>query len=186
MLEQNLIDDITAWVRAGFHTTEELLEIVCNELHSPDELDPDAVAGAILAAVRAHEDDKLTWPAVTDCDRITSAFCALAECGVIALENAGYTQSDGYSDFRDAYASHPNKARVVGYCFYHGQDLERAVRGEGLFLAFGPADPGDEATNGVEVGSIVRTELERVGLRVAWDGTFAQRIALPDIVWRRR
>lgn len=173
MLEQDLLDDIAALVRSGFYDKEELLEIVCDEMHAPGDVDPDAVADAIDAAMEDLEDAKLTWPEVTDCDRL-------------ALENAGYTQSDGYEDFRDAYESHAAKEGVVGYCFYHGQDLARAVRGEGLMLAFGPVDPSEEATKGHDVGVLVRTELERAGLRVVWDGTHTQRIHVPDFVWRRR
>jgi hypothetical protein len=186
MLEQDLLDDIAALVRSGFYDKEELLEIVCDEMHAPGELDPDAVADAIDAAMEDLEDAKLTWPEVTDCDRLALAFAALGDHGVIALENAGYTQSDGYEDFRDAYEAHASKEGVVGYCFYHGQDLARAVRGEGLMLAFGPVDPSEEATKGHDVGVLVRTELERAGLRVVWDGTHTQRIHVPDFVWRRR
>ena len=53
----------------------------------------------------------------------------------------GYTQSDGHSDVSEAYQELENKSKILGYCFYHGQDLERAVLGEGLFLTFGTIDP---------------------------------------------
>jgi len=52
-------------------------------------------------------------------------------------------------------------------------------------LAFGPIDPNDEETRGAEVGQMIQEELERVGLRVQWNGTFSQRILLPDITWQR-
>ncbi len=106
--------------------------------------------------------------------------------GIIALQNAGYTQGDGYDDFLDAYDNHPNRSSVIGYCYYHGQDLERAVTGDGLFLAFGPLDPKDEETKGPEIGNTVREELERAGLCVDWDGTFTNRLSVPDLVWQRR
>jgi hypothetical protein len=64
-------------------------------LYEPDELDPDEVAGAVDAAMAELEKQKVTWPRVTDCDRLNSVFAALSAKGIIALQNAGYTQSDG-------------------------------------------------------------------------------------------
>ena len=64
------------------------------------ELDTHDVSAAIDVEIARWEAEKQTWPTVTDCDRLDAAFAALNERGVIALQNAGYTQSDGYDDFR--------------------------------------------------------------------------------------
>jgi len=102
------------------------------------------------------------------------------------LQNAGYTQSDGFDDFREAYCNLSDGADIIGYCFYHGQDLERAVAGGGLYLAFGPVNASDEQTKGPEVGRIIVEELRRAGFDVAWDGTFDQRIFVPRFDWKQR
>lgn len=119
------------------------------------------------------------WPDVTDCDRLDAVFSALSSKGIVTLQNAGYTQSDGHSDVAEAYHDHPHKDRLIGYCFYHGQDLERAVVGEGLYLAFGPMDASREASEGPSIGALIAEELRRGGLEVVWDGTFDQRIFVP-------
>ena len=106
--------------------------------------------------------------------------------GLIALQNTGYTQSDGYHDFVDEYQDFPDKSCIVGYCFYHGQDLKWAIHGGGLYFAFGPVDPNEEETKGTEIGYIVREELERVGDQVDWDGTFSNRLHVPNLKWQRR
>lgn len=186
MLEAEVSEEISVLVRSGFYDKERLAEIFCEEMYAPGELDPKEVAASIDSAFDSWNFEKQSWPEVTDCDRLDSAFAAMRKRGIIAMQNAGYTQSDGYDDFREAYEGHPNKQTVIGYCFYHGQDLERAVRGEGLFFAFGPVDPKDEESKGPEIGRLVREELERAGLRVEWDGTFASRLSVPGIVWRRR
>ena len=108
------------------------------------------------------------------------------ERGVIGLQNSGYTLTDGHIYFWQDYENHPDKSSILGYCFYHGQDLERAVRGGGLFLAFSSVHSEDEENKGSEIGNIVCEELERVGLAVQWDGTFKQRICIPKFVWQRR
>jgi hypothetical protein len=185
-LAEDVLEEIAVLVRSAFWIRDDLIAMVCEEMYAPGELSEDDVGAAIDEELRAHAEDQATWPAVTDCDRLAVAFAALAARGIVALENAGMTQSDGHDDFRAAHANAADPATVVGYCFFHGQDLQRAVRGGGLYLAFGPVDPRDEATKGREVGRIVQEELARAGLTVAWDGTFAQRIHLPHFVWRRR
>lgn len=186
MVKPAFRDELVTLVRAGFYDKKRLTQIVAEELYAPGELDPAEVAAAVDEEFAKHEAQKKTWPAVTDCDRLYSAFAALNKRGIIALHNAGFTQSDGYEDFRAALKNHPQRATVVGYCFYHSQDVEHAVRGEGLYLAFGPVQAKDEETKGAEIGKLVREELERAGLKVQWDGTFATRMSIPQIVWQKR
>jgi hypothetical protein len=186
MLDAEVLDEISTLVRTGFYDKSRLMVIFLEEMYAPGELDSAPVSAAIDAETKKWTDEKKQWPAVTDCDRLDKAFAAINKRGVIAIQNAGNTQSDGYDDFRDAYDRHPKKSSVIGYCFYHGQDLERAVRGGGLFLAFGPTDPSFEETQGPLIGEIVREELERVGLTVEWDGTFANRMHLPCFDWQKR
>lgn len=119
---------------------------------------------------------------MTDCDRLDEAFQALEGRGILALQNAGYTMSDGHDDAREVLIHEPG--RYQGYCFYHGQDLERAVEGRGLMIAFGHAE-GD-VPDKVKVGLAVKEELERVGFATEWDGTADRRINVPGIRWERR
>lgn len=186
MLDEDTQQLIERLARSGFYTPARICEIVGQEYHAPGDVDADEVRSAVETAFQQLTQEMASWPAVTDCDRLDAAFERIAARGVIALQNAGYTQSDGYEDIGYALKQHPSRAQVLGYCFYHGQDLERAVEGGGLYLAFGPIDPKREETLGVEVGNIVREELERQGLAVRWNGTFKQRIHLPSVVWQRR
>lgn len=186
MLAPEVVEEISTLVRSGFYDKARLSQIFLEEMYEPGELDDADVSTAIDAATEEWEAEKKQWPAITDCDRIDKAFAAINKRGVIALQNAGDSQSDGYDDFRESYENHSNKSDVIGYCFYHGQDLERAVRGGGLFFAFGPTDSASEETEGVRIGNLVREELERAGLKVDWDGTFAKRMSVPNIVWQKR
>ena len=155
-LDPEVLEEISVAVRTGVHDNGRLMAIFREEMYAPGEFDESSVAAAIEAARKEWEQEKEQWPEVTDCDRLDEAFEAINTRGIIAIQNAGYTQSDGYHDFREAYARHPKKSEVLGYCFYHGQDLERAVRGGGLYLAFGPTDPTDELAGGSLVGNVVR------------------------------
>jgi len=185
-LSPETLREIDSLVRGGFEERDRVIEILCEEMYAPGELAEADVIAAVDAAFASLARDKTTWPATTDCDRLDSVFASLNGRGIIALQNAGYTQSDGYDDVRQSYHERSDRDSVIGYCFYHGQDLERAVHGEGLYLAFGPMDAKKEKTEGPRIGAMIVEELTRAGFAVRWDGTFDQRISIPAIDWKRR
>jgi hypothetical protein len=186
MLEPGIKSEIASMVRSGFYSRERLYEVFTEEMYAPDELKPAEVSSELDAQFTQYELEKQLYPSTTDCDRLDDAFRLMNQRGVVAIQNAGYTQSDGFEDVGEAYSQHSNKESVLGYCFYHGQDLERAVNGEGLYFAFGPVNPEDERTVGVDVGNIVRESLENSGLLVEWDGTFENRLRVPKLNWQKR
>ncbi|MDB6079933.1 MAG: hypothetical protein JWO82_3680 [Akkermansiaceae bacterium] len=186
MLSEEIRQEIMAEVRSSFEDRERIIEIFLEELYAPGDLDPDEVSMAVDEAIQAYEATKASWPAVTDCDRLDLAFARLEELGIISLHNAGYTSSDGYEDFKEARDNRHDPSKVRGYCYYHGQDLSRAVSGGGLYLAFGPADPKHEESEGPAIGSIVTQVMEEQGLQVDWNGSFEKRIHLPKFDWKKR
>jgi hypothetical protein len=185
-LNSDALREIDGLVRGGFEQRDRIIEILCEEMYAPGELDEAEVIAAVDAALVALARAKAMWPETTDCDRLDGVFAALNARGIIALQNAGYTQSDGYDDVRQSYDERLDPDTVIGYCFYHGQDLERAVHGEGLYLAFGPLDAKKEETEGPRIGAMIVEELARAGFAVTWNGTFGQRIFIPAIDWKRR
>jgi hypothetical protein len=185
-LDEQTIETIDVLVRSAFYGHDEIVEMLCEELYAPGELDEEAVSRATTASIENWRASQASWPAVTDCDRLDRAFARLNQLGVIALHNAGFTQSDGYDDFREAYANHPHPSDVLGYCFYHGQDLERVVRGGPLLFGFGPSDPNAEQSDGLKVSRLIVEQLTAAGLAVDWDGTFDNRISVPKFNWQRR
>jgi hypothetical protein len=177
---------IEGFVRAGFEERDRIIEIICQESYAPGEIDEAEVTVAADAAFASLARDRTTWPATTDCDRLDGVFAALNTRGIIALHNAGLTQSDGYHEVVEIYAERSDRNTIIGYCFYHGQDLEGAVQGQDLYLAFGPMDAQKEQTEGPRIGAMIADELTRAGFAVTWNGTFAERIFVPSIDWKRR
>jgi uncharacterized protein DUF6891 len=185
-LNPETLRDIDALVRGGFEERNRIIEILCEEMYAPGELNQADVVAAVDAALAVLAQEKKTWPATTDCDRLDDVFAALNARGIIALQNAGHTQSDGYDDVRQSYDERLDRDTVIGYCFYHWQDLDRAVHGAGLYLAFGPLDAKKEETEGPRIGAVIVEELARAGFAASWNGTFDQRIFIPAIDWKRR
>jgi hypothetical protein len=152
-----------------------------------DILEDDADAAMLRAAVAPEFDKKsaaeASWPDTTDCDRLDRAFDKLNSRGIIALHNAGYTMSDGIYDVAEVLHERGRKG-IRGYCFYHGQDVERAVEGGGLTVAFGDLD--DDAIKKAEIGRLVKEVLQESGLTVEWNGDSETRLNIPGLDWRRR
>jgi hypothetical protein len=142
---------------------------------------------AIQSEFRTKREAERGWPEITDCDRLEQVFEALHSRGILTDDRwCGSTVEDGLGVIDDLYeeegGEHPG---FVGYCFFHLQDMERAIWSDvGLLLAYGSFS--DSSEHGVEVGHLIREECERAGFEVIWDGTIESRILLKGFRWQRR
>jgi predicted DNA-binding WGR domain protein len=117
--------------------------------------------------------------------RLKAAFAAINALGIVALENAGYTQSDGWDDINELAgtlqdAGKPPRAGV----FYHGQDKKRGKAGEGLFLTFGSYAEQNTDADTIAVGHIIVDVLKAHGFEPQWDGTISTRIHTGAFEWK--
>ncbi|MBI6819539.1 DUF6891 domain-containing protein [Pseudomonas syringae] len=179
--EQYVTDSIKTWVWSGFYSAQEMDEMI------EDIIDDDCDVAVLKAFIAQELKQKLEaerlWPKITDCDRLDVVFYHLHEAGICALSNAGYTMSDGYSEVAQADHDAPD-GHYHGYCFYHGQDVERVVEGGELMIAFGSLD--DDPLKGVDVGQKVCGALRTAGFQVIWNETDEQRIEIHAMKWQRR
>jgi hypothetical protein len=178
-----ILERIRTWVWSGFYTPEEVQEMLGDLLEEEGDVDARKLRAAVGPELAKKAAAEATWPEVTDCDRLDAVFAKLAASGLIAIQNAGYTISDGISDVSEQL-SERDSSTVRGYCFYHGQDLERAVAGHGLMLAF--ADLDGDADKKRAVGALVAAAFREAGFEVDWNGDPENRIDLPKIDWKRR
>jgi hypothetical protein len=179
--DDSIEDDIRIRVWSGFHSLSDVLEML--EDWEGSDVNRANLEMFARSEFQAKREAEAEWPAVTDCTRLDEVFDSLNNMGIIALHNAGYTMSDGISDVSEELATR-DPADVKGYCFYHEQDVGRAVDGYGLWIAFG--DIADTEGGKREVGQLVKAELERRGFVVEWNGDPETRLDLPKIVWQRR
>ncbi|WP_242906291.1 DUF6891 domain-containing protein [Actinomadura terrae] len=139
---------------------------------------PEAVAGEFAAYLA----DQRTWPEVTGTDRLLRAFRDLDVAGIVARADFACCQNCGISEIG---AEVPEGEQRRGYVFCHRQDVERAVAGEGLMLAYGIFRDAEHPPEQAEIGAEVAEALRRHGLDVTWDGDPAKRVEV-DLTWRRR
>jgi hypothetical protein len=172
-------------VSAGFQTRDE----ICDTVRSSFE---DDVTSAVLDripvivddAIVAHHRAQVTWPTITDCDRLDAAFSALEEQGIVARQNFTCCGTCGVAEIGDEIVDAEAIGRQVdGYTFYHMQDTESAVEGYGVYLNYG-ALIDDEAAH-IGVGHRIAEVARAAGLTVDWNGELSQRIKI-ELDWKRR
>ncbi len=176
-----ILEQVRVNVWSGFSDPTDVHRII------DDLLEEGADESYLRSAVELEFDKKLreeeSWPETTDCDRLDQAFATLNAHGIIALQNAGYTMSDGITEVSEVIEE-LGADRVRGYCFFHGQDVERAVEGGGLMVAFGDLESVSERK--AAIGSEVKSVLESCGLVISWNGDPETRIEIPALDWKRR
>jgi hypothetical protein len=177
-------EHIERYVRYGFHRPGEIVRIVCEGVLG-GELPPKRVRELVSAEMTRRKPERKSWSAVTDCDRLDQAFAALRAEGIMALHNAGKTFFSAHGEMIIQYQRAGGSASgFVGYCFYHQQDIERALEEHKLGLAYGHHDGGE--SRGEQIGERVQRALEAAGLRVAWSGFAKDKIDITDFHWQRR
>jgi bifunctional non-homologous end joining protein LigD len=102
--------------------------------------------------------------------RIRLVFDALSNAGIVALQEVGYSQEDGFSDCAEEYRSRGGTdAGLHGFCFYTEQDATRAKRTSQLAVAFWGAPEGGSLDMD-RVGTIIVNVFRQRGFTVAWNG----------------
>jgi hypothetical protein len=179
--EQYVADHIRQWVWSGFFTQSDIEQFI--DGIAEEDCDTEELRSLVGPALRTKLRAERSWPQPTDCDRLDEVFFALHSAGVCALANTGTTMSDGFDDVAEVVKAAPD-GHYRGFCFYHGQDIARAIDGQGLMLAFG--DIKNDAEQHVQIGQAIAEALRVAGFAVEWNGTVNTRIKLPAFDWKRR
>jgi hypothetical protein len=123
------------------------------------------------------------WETQTDCDRLDATFSSLRTQSVLALQNAGYTTSDAHGDAWNLI-NQDAPDRWLGFCYYHGQDVERALSGNALYIGFDAVAADREAK--VRLGEIVARALRDAEFTLEWNGDPETRMTITNIHWQKR
>jgi hypothetical protein len=183
----DLHDFIRTQVAAGYAPLDEIIE-EATALFADAGLAPDAVHQAARTVtdqvLAAHRADQASWPAPTDNDRLDAAFAELDGIGILTRQHFACCETCGAREIHEELDQAEKAGRTMrGFTFFHRQDTQHAVDGEGLYLSYGAADR--DGTAAVAIGHEVVAALGRHGLAPAWNGKHVHRISLP-LVWRRR
>ncbi len=184
--QQFIFDSIYTQVRSGFYSLEDIQTSIVEEIEDngfEDEISEDWAHEHINLVYQELLKESKNWESNNQTQRLIAAFDELADSKFIALHYPGYTNEDGEYEVEEVErALIDNNEKSNGYCFYHGQDLERAVRGEGLYISFQKINNESDAVS-KEIAKKVVEVLEKHDLKVDWNGKATSRIFLPDFKW---
>jgi hypothetical protein len=180
-------DCIRPYVWGGFETRDGVYEAAETHLDEPELTDADKAW--IKAEIEREWADKKkaeeTWPEKTDFDRLDAVFQALDKSGILALHNAGNTQSDSRSDAAQAWHERgEEKSGLRGFIFYHSQDVEHVLQDGQLHIGFGVFKSGDVKL--IEIARVASEALTKAGFRVTMPSNEDERILVTGIDWKKR
>ncbi len=181
-------DCIRPYVWGGFETREGVYEAAETFLGEPELTDADKAW--IKAEIEREwcgekERPKPSWPATTDFDRLDAVFQALDKSGILALHNAGNTQSDARSDAGEAWHDRGGaKSGLRGFVFYHGQDVEHVLADGQLYIGFGLFEGSDAKP--IDIARQAGDALAAAGFKVTMPPNADQRILIAGFDWKKR
>lgn len=183
-LKTEVLEQINTSIKSGFYDKEIVFENVEEYLYEIP-YDKDWTRKQIENIYTTRLKEQETWETETDFDKLTEAFDKLNTLGIVSLHNAGMTRQDGESDCEEIYIELKEKGiQLKGFCYYHWQDIERAVNDGNLFIGFG--DFKNNKKEALAVGNQIASTLESFGLKLNWDKTNNTRIEIINLKWQKR
>lgn len=174
-------------VYGGFASKKDLFDAVAMMEHDIKD-DPSLapkLRGYAAKLWKQAEEEEAGWQGITVNDRIDAAFSFLEEQGIFAAQDFTCCSSCGHSEACGEVSFRQEQGKEVrGYVFYHHQDTDSALAGHGLYLAYGAAADGEEATEAI--GREICSALSRYGISHQWDGSAKSRIFIEPFPWRKR
>lgn len=186
-VQQDIEDAVHFCIHSGFYAQTDMfdqayqiIEDICldNNIMSPSELQIERMVERLIANANPIAAGKNNYV------RLRSVFDALNRERIIAIHFAGYTLDDGFDEVGTVFQfMKSNNIPRRGYCFYHQQDIERAMDEsiKLLYLAFNSTN-GDKKI-AVEVGERIVELLNETGFDVEWNHSPDSRIAINNFLW---
>lgn len=173
-------------IQGGFDKEEMIFTGLLEYFDEEEDLDEAWIKSNLSEKYAAHQRESVSWKHPTDFERLAKAFDTLNAGGIVALHNAGYTKSDGEGDCTGMIGQLEQAGiKANGFCYYHAQDLSRAVEPSirKLYIGFDSVSGDDRAAKAI-AETIVAT-LKEHGLDVTWRGTVDQRIEIRNVDWKK-
>ncbi len=184
-IKDEAIEQLEKDILFGFENGDDLLESISEMFYDEDDFDEDWLKKEIGIRLEKHQAESLNWEKPTDFERLVKSFDELNKEKIVSLHKTGYTRQDGESDCSEII----DKLKTIGitakgYCFYHTQDLERAIGDEKmLYIGFDSYNRDDKLAK--EVAEKIVEILKNNGFNVNWNGSFETRIEILDIRWKK-
>lgn len=184
-IKEEAIEQLEKDILFGFENAEDLFESISEMFYDTEDFDEEWLKKEILIRIEKHYAESVNWEKPTDFDRLVKAFDQLNKDKIVSLHRAGYTRQDGESDCLEIIDELKTLGITAkGYCYYHTQDLERAIGEEKtLFIGFDSYNQDEKLT--IEIANKIIDVLTKNGFNPKWNGSLDTRIQISDINWKK-
>tara|TARA_R110002049_G_scaffold165571_3_gene331465 strand:+ start:61 stop:744 length:684 start_codon:yes stop_codon:yes gene_type:complete len=184
-IKDEAIEQLEKDILFGFENGDDLLESISEMFYDESDFDKEWLKQEIDIRLKKHQTESLKWEKPTDFDRLVKSFDELNKNKIVSLHRAGYTKSDGEEDCSEIIAELKELGiNAKGYCYYHTQDLERAIGEEKmLFIGFDSYNRNDDLAK--EVAEKIISVLTDNGFSTKWNGSIDTRIEILNINWKK-
>ena len=185
--EEYIFNHFLISIKSGFYSLEDIIddtiEIVEDEGWE-NEISEDWIRQTVKLEFDKNLEASKTWQHPTDPECLLQAFDQLCSEGIVALHNAGYTKQDAIYDAQEVWKDAEDEGfNPIGYCYYHGQDMECAIEDGILSVGYyGANDKNDKEA--IIIGHKVVAALKAHGFDVQWNGAANKRIEVLDFNWQ--
>lgn len=185
--EKYLYDSFLISIKSGFQSVEDIIDETLEAVEDEGwetEISEEWIQENVQREYAKNQQAAQTWQHPTDTEKLHQAFDNLCRQKIVALHNAGYTLSEAVYDCQEVWQDLEDEGiKPIGYCYYHGQDLERVIETGKLPIGFDGEKPKNDK-EAIAIGNKVVAALKEAGLNVKWDGTASKRIELYDFNWQ--
>lgn len=188
--EQEIEDELYFCIHSGFYSKDtiysqahQMFEDFCmdNNVILPSEMYITQMIERLIS------DDNLIKKSNDNYVRLRNVFDILNRERIIAVHFAGYTLDDGFEEVRDVFQfMKRNEIPRRGYCFYHQQDIERAMDESMQFLMLAFHSMNGDKQIAMEVGERINELLIENGFDVEWDHSIDSRIKIKNFLWDKK
>ena len=184
-IKDEAIEQLEKDILFGFENGDDLLETISEMFYDEKDFDESWLKNEIEIRLKKHQSESLNWEKPTDFERLVKSFDELNKNKIVSLHRAGYTRQDGENDCSEIIDELKNIGIYAkGYCYYHTQDLERAI-GESKILFIGYDSYNRDDKLALEVAEKIVEVLKENGFNVKWNGSLETRIEILDINWKK-
>lgn len=186
-IKDEVAEQLALDIGFGFEHEEEIFDGIRDMFYDVDDFDDNWLRQTIAEQYAQHQKESLGWTRPTDFDKLAMAFDRLVEEEkIVCLHHAGYTKQDGEGDGMETIERLDKMGvKAIGFCYYHSQDLARAVNPDikNLYLGFdSPVQNDDEA---LAVANKIVAMLKSYDFEINWPGTVDERIEIKNIDWKK-
>jgi hypothetical protein len=180
------LEQIELDIKFGFENEQQLFDGLEDMFYVEDDIDDVWLKQTIHQKYKQHQKEALQWAKPTGFDKLAKVFDQLIAQKIVCLHNAGYTKQDGEGDCMETIERlNELGVKAIGFCYYHSQDLARAVdpNARNLYLGFDSVTQND--VEALQVAQMIVVGLKENGFQINWPGTVTQRIEIVNIDWKK-